>query len=410
MLLDHIGQGGMADIYLAKLESGLGASRLVVVKEVLASLAHSARFAELLVDEAKLSARMSHANVVKVEDLGREDGALFIAMEYVEGFDLRELLRHAAEQKVPLPIEFSLLVVTEALRALDYAHRFKSEGRACPIIHRDVSPSNILVSFDGEVKLCDFGIARAHDVAKTAEGRRRGDPLPAAVEGKAGYMSPEQARGDAIDPRADVFAIGIVLWELLAGRRLYRAHGDERLIEVARRAEIPPLPERDLPNEETLHGIVLRALQRHRDDRYPSAAAMLRDLEAYALSAQMVASPIRFGEWLVEHFGKDIVSARRGRERALRAFERGPLVRIEPIGVRGKDGVVIPFPPKSAPTLPFIAEAPPSEEPRAIATPAPMVVDAPSTPIAPLGPRYAKVWAATVLLLGLAIAVFAALR
>src|SRR5262249_45438891 len=134
MLFDHIGRGGMADIYLAKQETSLGATRLVVVKEVLASLAHRASFAELLVAEAKLAARLGHANVVKVEDLGRDGDVLYIAMEYVEGFDLRELLRRCAQQGVPLPIEFSLLIIIEALRGLDYAHRFRHEGRPCPIV------------------------------------------------------------------------------------------------------------------------------------------------------------------------------------------------------------------------------------------------------------------------------------
>src|SRR5688572_27582958 len=230
-LFDHVGRGGMADIYLASAQTGLGGSRLVVIKEVLPELADNPRFAEMLVAEAKLAARLGHANVVKVEELGRHDGALFIAMEYVEGFDLRDLLRRCANNKVALPIEFSLLLVTEALRALDYAHRFRDDaGRAACVVHRDVSPSNVLISFEGEVKLCDFGIARANDMTA--------DVPDEAIQGKAGYMSPEHARGEAIDARADVFAAGIILWELLAGRRLYKAQSGEKLLDVARRAHI----------------------------------------------------------------------------------------------------------------------------------------------------------------------------
>ena len=213
-LFDHIGRGGMADIYLAKAKTGLGGSRLVVVKEVLPHLAADDRFAEMLIAEAKIAARVAHANVVKTDDLGRESGVLYIAMEYVEGFDLRELLRRCARDKVPLPVEFSLLVLIETLRGLDYAHRLRGEsGEPLGLVHRDVSPSNVLVSFEGEVKLCDFGIARANEVAPV---------LPEdTIQGKAGYMSPEHARGETIDGRADVFAAGIILWELLAGRRLY---------------------------------------------------------------------------------------------------------------------------------------------------------------------------------------------
>jgi serine/threonine-protein kinase len=321
-LFDRIGHGGMADIYLARVRTELGAARLCVVKEVAPRHADGERFAEMLAAEARLAARLRHASVVQVEDLGREDGALFIAMEYVEGLDLRELLRRAARQRVSVPVEFSLLVIAEALRALAYAHRMG-------VIHRDVSPSNVLVSFDGEVKLCDFGIARAAGVADLTADE--------ALQGKAGYMSPEHARGEAIDERADVFAAGILLWELLAGRRLYGAGraspsaGREGLLALARRAEIPPLPERRLPDEGTLHAIAMRALEPRPDDRYPSAAAMLRDLERYAACANLLASPLRFGAWVREHFGAELVAARRARERALRALDLGPPAVLEAI-------------------------------------------------------------------------------
>jgi serine/threonine-protein kinase len=323
-LFAHIGRGGMADIYLAQADTGLGGSRLVVIKEVLPALAHSAEFAEMLVSEAKLAAKLSHANVVKVEDLGRADGALFIAMEYVEGIDLREMLRRCAKHKVALPVEFSLRVVIEALRGLDYAHRARDEeGQRLGVVHRDVSPSNVLLSFEGEIKLCDFGIARANPFVDSLSDE--------AILGKAGYMSPEQARGDALDARGDVFAAGIILWELLGGRRLYKAAEGERLLDVARAAAIPALPERGIEREAELHAIVARALEVSPDRRYPSAAAMLHDLEEYAAAARMVASPIRFGEWLLEHFGHEVVGDRRARELVLRALALGPAAVIRPI-------------------------------------------------------------------------------
>jgi serine/threonine-protein kinase len=322
-LFDHIGRGGMADIYLARAEAGLGASRLVVVKEVLPNLADSPRFAELLASEARLAAQLHHANIVQVEDLGRDEGVLYIAMEYVEGLDLREILRRCAAHGVALPIDFSLLVVGGILRALDYAHRFRIDGAASPIIHRDVSPSNVLVSFEGEVKLCDFGIARALDAA-TGTGQH-------GIEGKAGYMSPEQARGDDLDPRADVFAAGIILWELLAGRRLYKANAPTSLLAQACAAQIPDLPTRELAHEAKLYAIVARALAADRAERYASSAEMLRDLEGYAMQARLMASPLRLGTWMAQHFGSDVIAERRGRERALRAIERGPVVELRPI-------------------------------------------------------------------------------
>jgi eukaryotic-like serine/threonine-protein kinase len=314
VLFDKIGEGGMARIYLGRTETGLGGERLAVVKQILPILSGSAEFSRLLIEEAKLAAQLSHGSVVQVFDLGREDDALYIAMEYVEGFDLRELLRHCTAHKVPLPVEFSLLIVIETLRALDYAHRKRDEtGRLLGIVHRDVSPSNVLISFDGEIKLCDFGIARAIDAQ--AE-------LPeAAVLGKAGYMSPEAAHGDTADARSDLFAVGIILWELLAGKRLYRgSNGRAPPLELAREAQIPGLPMRGYPDERRLHAIVGSALARDRAERYASARDMLRELEAYVSESGLLASPLRLGQWLMDNFGGEIVERRRARERAAKAL------------------------------------------------------------------------------------------
>ncbi|WP_394833592.1 serine/threonine protein kinase [Pendulispora rubella] len=319
-LFDFIGRGGMAQIYLARSNSDLGASRLCVLKLILPEYAGHPQFAEMLAHEAKLAAQLGHANIVHVFELGRAEGRLFIAMEYVEGFDLNALLRRCSRQKVPLPMEFALYIVTCVLRGLDYAHRRTDEaGRPLGIVHRDVSPSNLLISFDGEVKVCDFGIAHANDVVAPLASDA---PLvDEAIKGKAGYMSPEHARGAILDARADVFATGIVLWELLAGRRLYRLPPGQTatrgaLLELARSAEIPPLPKRSLPREDDLHGIVVRALALDKNNRYPSAGAMLRDLEAYAIETGRMPNPIKLGVWLSTHFGNEVIAHRRMRERA----------------------------------------------------------------------------------------------
>src|SRR5580658_7844833 len=246
VLFDFIGRGGTAEAYLARQRTELGVSRRCVVKQIVPELANDATFSDMLVHEAKLAARLSHANVVQVFDLGREDGRLFIAMEYVEGFDLNDLLRRCARANVPLPLELAVHVVREALKGLDYAHRrTDDEGKPLGIVHRDVSPSNLLVSFEGEVKVCDFGIARANDAISNGSTPHE---LDEALKGKAGYMSPEHARGEPIDARADVFAAGIVLWELAAGRRLYKTTGGRAsLLDQARRADVPSLPEKGLP-------------------------------------------------------------------------------------------------------------------------------------------------------------------
>src|SRR5262245_7729129 len=329
----------MARIYLGRQGSELGGERLVVVKQILPILASSAEFSRLLIEEAKLAAKLSHGNVVQVIDLGREADTLYIAMEYVEGFDLSELLKRCSKGKIALPLEFGLLAVIEALRALDYSHRKKDDrGEPLGIVHRDVSPSNVLISFDGEIKLCDFGIARAIGT---------GADLPsAAVQGKAGYMSPEAANAGTVDARSDVFSAGIILWELIAGRRLYRADGRPPSLDMARRAEIPSLPNRGLTNENDLHRIVTRALAKDPAERYQTARDFLRELEDYIARSGLLASPLRFGEWLMQHFGADILEVRRAREGSAKQVEAGAVIEQ-------------PVPPPSAP-LRVAVEPPPA--------------------------------------------------
>jgi serine/threonine protein kinase len=329
-LFDLIGRGGMAEIYLAQQKLQLGGTRLCVVKQILPALAGDSRFSEMLVHEAKLAARLSHANVVQVFDLGREDDRLFIAMEYVEGFDTNSLLGRCSRAKIPLPFELAIHVVRAALRGLDYAHRQTGDdGAALGIVHRDVSPSNVLISFDGEVKLCDFGIAHANDTVAAGPAAHE---LDEAIRGKASYMSPEHARGEAVDARTDVFAVGVVLWELLAGRRMYKTtQGVANLLEKARRAEVPPLPALGLPEGEILRAVVGKALAVDRDSRYGSAVAMLRDLDGYVAQAKLRTSALQLGEWLSTTFGTEIISRRRSRERAMSALERGAPLSAEPI-------------------------------------------------------------------------------
>src|ERR1700722_17135818 len=328
-LFDFIGKGGMAEIYLARQKTELGVTRLCVVKQILPGLAGDPRFSEMLVHEAKLAARLSHANVVQVLDLGRADERLFIAMEYVEGFDLNDLLGRCSRARVPLPFELAVHVLREALSGLDYAHRRTDDtGRPLGIVHRDVSPSNLLISFEGEVKVCDFGIARANDVLGPGGAGSAAHELGEALKGKAGYMSPEHARGEAIDARADVFAAGIVLWELAAGRRMYKAsEGGSSLLDLARRASVPELPRNGLPGEDKLRSVIAKALSPRREARYASAGAMQRDLDGYAAAAKLMTSPLALGEWLKKTFGEEILTRRRSRERATEALEKGaPLV------------------------------------------------------------------------------------
>lgn len=367
LLFDKIGEGGMARLYLGYKKTDLGGERLVVVKQVLPMLANSDEFCRLLTQEAKLAAQLSHRNIVQVVDLGREEDVLYIAMEYVEGFDLRDLLRECSKKRLPLPVQYALLLVVEVLRGLDYAHKKQSEtGQPLGIVHRDVSPSNVLISFEGDVKLCDFGIALAFG-AETH--------LPdAGVQGKAGYMSPEAAAGAAIDERSDIFAAGIILWELLNGRRLYRSENRQApTLEMAAQAAIPPLKQRGYPLEDQLHAVVMRALQKDPDQRYATAAEMRADLENYVRECSLFASPLKFGAWLTEHFAEEILVRRRAREIAAKAIAAGPLVKVT---------VSQPPPPVQASSnesaSPSLA---PAHSPGSVAEPIPM-----STPVStPLG-------------------------
>jgi serine/threonine-protein kinase len=396
LLFDRIGAGGMAEIFLARARTELGGQRLVVVKQILPSLGAHPQFADMLIHEAKLAALLDHANVAQVYDLGRADDRLFIAMEYVEGFDLNDLLRRCTQQKVAVPIELALSILCDALRGLDYAHRrTAADGTPLGIVHRDVSPSNVLVSFDGQVKVCDFGIAHANALVEGAGVVGEKAATAEALRGKAGYMSPEHARGESVDARADVFAVGILLWELLAGRRMYRhVDGGPTLLEQAKAADIPPLSEKGLPNEEGLHGIARKALARSRDDRYPSAAAMLRDIDAYLADAGLVVSPIRLGDWLVASMGSEIVIERRKRQRAAEALALGPPVILTPLPFQAVPTPIAPrvsAPKAAASPPPSTAIAPPGAgsippPPPTVSPPSSLAMSPVELPIAPPDP------------------------
>jgi serine/threonine protein kinase len=324
MLFERIGYGGMANIYLARRRTDPGAGKLYVIKEILPDLAIHSRVVEMLVEEARISMRFEHPNVVRVQDLGRDGDDYHMAMEYVEGLDMRELLRRAALQRIPIPIAHSLYIIANVLRGLDHAHRRRDEnGNLMRIIHRDVSPANVLLSFEGDVKVCDFGIARAGAAMRTDD----------AYQGKAGYMSPEQANGEVLDARSDVYAVGIMLWELCAGRRLYKAKQGEPLLEIAQQAVVPPLPVRGCPAEEQLHAIIYQALAKRVEDRYLSARAMLRDLERYAYHAKLLTEPLEFGAFLNDHFGAEFMPDRRLKKRVVEAVERGPLAVLTPLAL-----------------------------------------------------------------------------
>jgi serine/threonine-protein kinase len=314
LLLDRIGRGGMAEIFLARATGELGAARRVVVKQIVPQYSFDPLFTKSLISEAKLASRLSHNNIVRVLDLGREEGRLYIAMEYVEGFDLNQLLGRLSRRRIPMPLEFALLIVRAVLSALDYAHRaLDHNGTPLGVVHRDVSPANILISLEGEVRLCDFGIARAF--APEAPDPDEPQLESAMLAGKGWYTAPEHQRGHDVDARSDVFAAGVLLWELCAGRRMFKRE-DRSWLDPNRSFEMPALPDRGLPEAARLLAILERALAVDPATRFQSAREMLEELENYALGSQLMASQLRFGTFLSEHFGAAFAEQRQKRERA----------------------------------------------------------------------------------------------
>jgi len=272
-ILERIASGGMAELYRARRSGVEGFQKIVAIKKILPHLADNEGFITMFADEAKLAAQLNHPNIVHIYDLGKiEGGGYFIAMEHVEGRDLRAILDSARELGTPLPVPLAVYIASKVASALDYAHRRRdAEGRDLHIVHRDVSPQNILISYEGDIKLCDFGIAKAASkVSQTESG---------ALKGKIQYMSPEQAWGKPIDRRSDLFSLGSVLYELLTEQKLFHGDSDMTVLENVRKAiaEPPSAVNPDVPK--ALDGVVLRALAKEPEDRYANASDLLRDLE-----------------------------------------------------------------------------------------------------------------------------------
>lgn len=285
-LIRRIGVGGMAEVFLARTAVAHGLSKDLVIKKIHPAYARSRHFMAMFVAEAKIALGLNHPNIVQVFDFGTIGGTFFLAMEYVEGLDLLRLLAASLRAGRPLPPEIAAYIVQETARGLDYAHRKTDAfGEPLSIVHRDVSPQNVLVSWDGAVKLVDFGVARARGVHED----------DGMVKGKYAYMSPEQARGEPVDRRADVYAAGLVLFELCCGRPLFRGKGKEILAQVKTGAIVRP---RDIAPDvpERLEAIILRALAFHPDERFQSARDLQTALGRFVLEqAQRTGSLVDAG-------------------------------------------------------------------------------------------------------------------
>jgi serine/threonine protein kinase len=305
-VLHRFAAGGMAELFLARSRGPEGFEKLVVLKKILPRLAGNERFVRLFLDEARLAASLEHPNIAHVFDLGRVDNDYFFAMEFVHGRDLRSVLHRTVNTKAPLPIEHAVHVARDVASALHYAHnKCGPDGKALGIVHRDVSPSNILISYEGAVKLLDFGVAKAAtSTVKTRVG---------SLKGKASYMSPEQARGATVDPRSDIFSAGIVLWEMVTTRRLFRGENDFATIQQIL-SQTPPVPSTlrsDCPPE--LDIIILRALAQNPDDRYQNASELQADLEELARENKLYTSTLGLAAHLGVLFSSELAAWRKAR-------------------------------------------------------------------------------------------------
>ncbi|MCC7541069.1 MAG: protein kinase [Deltaproteobacteria bacterium] len=266
--------GGMAEVFVARLAGADGFSKRVVIKRILPQFAQDPRFVEMFRFEASLTSRLQHGNIAQVFELGEDDGQLFLVLEYIEGASLRELLTRLGDRGEKLSIAEAAFIADQVARALDYAHRKRSDdGQPLCVVHRDVSPSNILISRDGEVKLTDFGVARARE---NSEGSRTG-----TVKGKAEYLAPETILHGIVDPRTDLFGLGAVLWEMLASRVAFAAESGVRAMFNVLNLEVEPPSLLNPLVPQALDDLVLKLLSKDPSQRHARGAETARALESF---------------------------------------------------------------------------------------------------------------------------------
>jgi TonB family protein len=271
VLLDKIATGGMAEVWKARMRGVEGFQKTVAIKKILPHLSDNQDFIEMFIDEAKLAAQLNHNNIIHIYDLGKIQSSYYIAMEYIDGYDLKTILKLAADRDQPLQVELALFIASKIAAALDYAHRKRDfEDRDLGLVHRDVSPQNVLISQEGDIKLCDFGIAKAASKASHTQA--------GALKGKLQYMSPEQAWGRTIDKRSDIFALATVLFELLTGRKLFTGDNELSILEQVREARITPPSQFNDEVTPQIDAIVVKALQKDPANRYQTAGEMERDI------------------------------------------------------------------------------------------------------------------------------------
>ncbi len=347
-LVDKIAVGGMAEIFKAKTFSHGGFEKLLVIKRILSHLSENEEFVSMFIDEAKISVSLQHASIVQIYDFGKIQDNYFIAMEWVDGKDVKQILRKLASRRKLLPEEFAVFIAHETCKALDFAHKKTDlKDRPLGIIHRDVSPSNLLVSYSGEVKIADFGIAKAQFSAyNTKDG---------VLKGKFEYMSPEQARGEELTPRSDLFSAGIILYEMLTGRRLFKTESELATLEKVKAAEIQP-PSSLNPNiPPRLDALVMRALAKAPEDRYRDAgelqAALLEYMYPSTPTVTQKSLTLFMKELFAEERQSELERLEQGSELARSLHSKVPDLFLDDDWEEGEPGEAAPAAGATTPTL-----------------------------------------------------------
>ncbi|MGE0762724.1 MAG: protein kinase [Bdellovibrionales bacterium] len=304
LLLEKLATGGMAEVFLARASAASGISKFVAIKRILPQYAESPEFIDMFKDEAKIAVNLGHSNIVSIYDFGVQSNQFYLVMDYVEGRNLRQILNKVKKSNLRLSIDQVIYVIKEIASGLDHAHRCLdgTTGKPLNITHRDMSPQNVMISFEGEVKIVDFGIAKAESQMETTRA--------GTLKGKFGYMSPEQAEGQTVDLRTDIFSLGIVLWELLANDRLFIASNELNTLRKIRDCQVPSLRKINPNIPVELERITMKALARDRNLRYQTAAAMHRDLNRFLNRHYPEFSPQDFAGFIKSQFQDEIFSTR----------------------------------------------------------------------------------------------------
>ncbi|NUP05205.1 MAG: serine/threonine protein kinase [Polyangiaceae bacterium] len=323
-LMRKLASGGMAELFLALHRSVAGFEKFVVIKRILPQMNQDRQFIDMLLHEARIAATLTHPNIVQTYDVGQVEGTYFIAMEHIEGEDIRTIIREMKKKAlVEFPLEHALAIVIGLCAGIAYAHEKRGvDGKNLGIVHRDISPQNIVVTFSGDIKVVDFGVAKSLHASEESKGGH--------LKGKVPYMSPEQAEGQDIDFRSDIFAAGVILFELTTGRRLFKSSSEYDTLKLICETEYP-MPSDVAPNyPAALERIVMKALAKNPDARYQSARDMQAELESFVRQERLPVSTVSMGKWMQDLFADKL------------AMQKADLQDIKPLA----DQIAAQYPPQ----------------------------------------------------------------